>query len=302
MDRLQKKCLAASVSLHSFLLLVLILGSAFFVSEKSKEKFRPMKVVPTKTIDDALSGGGGNPNIAPSDAQQKGETLVPQPLKADLVKPTPPRPVPPTPKPEVKKAEPKKPDPKPDLAKVDPPKNPLKSAKDDPKETSKPIKPLDLKPITRSSTDKAQAQAQAQAQAAKERELANKRLAQQLGKTINALKAGFSQGTAIETSGPGGEAYADYSQFVKAIYEDAWLVTDDLTDDDSTARVTVTIAKSGHVISARIEKRSGNSTLDKSVQRALDKVKFVAPFPAGAKDDLRTFTINFNLKAKRLLG
>ena len=77
---------------------------------------------------------------------------------------------------------------------------------------------------------------------------------------------------------------------------------DDLMDESSTAKVSVTIAKSGHVISARIERRSGNSPLDRSVQRALDKVRFVAPFPAGALEEQRTFLINFNLKAKRLLG
>jgi hypothetical protein len=40
--------------------------------------------------------------------------------------------------------------------------------------------------------------------------------------------------------------------------------------------------------------------VDKSVQRTLDRVTFIAPFPEGAKDKQRTYTINFNLKAKRL--
>jgi hypothetical protein len=38
------------------------------------------------------------------------------------------------------------------------------------------------------------------------------------------------------------------------------------------------------------------------VQRTLDRVTFVAPFPDGAKEKERTFIINFNLKAKRMLG
>jgi hypothetical protein len=36
------------------------------------------------------------------------------------------------------------------------------------------------------------------------------------------------------------------------------------------------------------------------VQRALDRVKFVHEFPEGAKEQKRTYTINFNLKAKQL--
>ena len=114
---------------------------------------------------------------------------------------------------------------------------------------------------------------------------------------------GLTKGTVVDIRGPGGEAYANYAQWVKTVYEDAWDPADDLLDDESTAQVTVTILKNGDVITARITKRSGVSSLDKSVQRALDKVRTIGrPFPEGAKEDQRTFTINFNLKAKRLTG
>jgi len=156
-----------------------------------------------------------------------------------------------------------------------------------------------LKPITRNPTDKLKEQADAQA---REAAAARKRAAQELARTGERLREGFSQGTKVEISGPGGAAYANYAEFVKSVYEDAWVVTDELMDDESTAKVSVTIAKNGRVVAARIERHSGNSVLDKSVQRALDKVRFVAPFPEGAIDEQRTFLINFNLKAKRLLG
>ena len=44
--------------------------------------------------------------------------------------------------------------------------------------------------------------------------------------------------------------------------------------------------------------------MDKSVQNALDRVKRsgLPPFPQGARDDERTFTIEFNLQAKRQIG
>ena len=47
-------------------------------------------------------------------------------------------------------------------------------------------------------------------------------------------------------------------------------------------------------------KSSGVPALDKSVQKTLNDVKSIVPFPEGAKDHERRFDINFNLKAKRL--
>src|SRR5262245_48536651 len=299
MGRLQKKCLVASVVMHVFLLLLLVLGSAFFVPSKKKTSDLPLfKVVPRRFVDDALSGGGGNPKIAPSDAQQKGETLVAQPP------PPPPVAQPPPPKPQqsveplpVKKLEPvKKPEPVAPAKKPTP--KPTETAKK-PMEITPAKAPLELKPTTRKSTDVAKQQRDAEVKKAAE---AGKQLARELSKTRESLVEGFQSGTKVEISGPGGEAYVNYAQWVKTVYEDAWQIPNDLLDEDSTAKVVVTIARSGDVLSARIERRSGNSTLDKSVQRTLDKVRFVAPFPDGAKEEQRTFTINFNLKAKLLSG
>jgi outer membrane biosynthesis protein TonB len=56
------------------------------------------------------------------------------------------------------------------------------------------------------------------------------------------------------------------------------------------------------VISALILSPSGDANVDSSVQRTLDRVTFVAPFPDGATEKERTFIINFNLKTKRMLG
>jgi TolA protein len=161
--------------------------------------------------------------------------------------------------------------------------------------------------MTRKSTDVAKQQREAEANqraAAEARKAAEagKQLAAEFGKVRESVAVGFKSGTKVEISGPGGEAYANYALMVKMVYEDAWQIPSDLQDEDSTAKVTVTIARSGDVLSARIERRSGNSVLDKSVQRALDRVKFVAKFPEGSKEEQRTFTINFNLKSKLLSG
>ena len=267
----------------------LVFGSAFYVpaSKKPLDVAR-VKVVPTKLIDQALSGGGGNPNLPPSDAMQKGNTLKPQPPPSP-----PPKPLP-APPPEPRTVEPlpttKKPSPK--AAAKAPAKPTVRTAKGE-------SAPISLKPIVRSAADKEAARAVAEA---RERAAENQRFSKQLGKAMENLRAGFESGTVVEASGPGGEAYINYAAFVEQVYKDAWIVTDNLIDDAATTRVNVTIARSGNVISAIIERRSGNSALDRSVERVLNKVKFVAPFPEGAREDQRVFIINFNLKPNRLTG
>ena len=278
--------------MHAFLALLLVVGSAFFVNKEKPQVVSKVRIVPTRIVDSALAGGGGNPKVAPSDDQQKGDTMkpVPPPPEPPKVVQAPPKPEPkvdPPPKPEPVKTEPAKPKPTP---------NNTVAARTKPETKSEP---LALKPVTRSNKSKIEAQRAAEA---RERAAKAEQLAKKFGNVEQSLRSGFTKGTKVDVWGPGGEAYAGYDALVKAIYDDAWDVTDSLTDDDSTAKVKIIIARSGKVVSAYIERRSGNSLLDKSVQRALDKVKFVAPFPEGSHDEQRTFTINFNLKAKRLLG
>ena len=342
MDRLQQKCLIASASLHGLLLLILVVGVAFFAPARPPVKeFHRLKVVPRKLIDESLSGGGGNPKIAPTEQVQKGETLTPAPAPpVDKPTPTPPKkqevapPVSEDPPPkELEKVEPKKtPDPP---AKTPPPTNKPKTSKPNrsvvkdtprpvrpdsksPKPAKEPPAPLDLKPVVRNETDWQQVEADRRAQeekrqrrAQEERDYleatrrstaAGQKATQLLGQTIASLKEGFKSGTVIETSGRDGEAYAGYDQFVKEAYDNAWQVSPDLTDENSTTRVSVTIRNTGHVIDAKVINRSGNPALDRSVEKALRAVRFIAPFPEAAKDKQRTFIINFNLKAKRQLG
>ena len=97
-------------------------------------------------------------------------------------------------------------------------------------------------------------------------------------------------------------AYANYADVVKSIYEQAWVPPDNAENDDANTKVRVTIASDGTVISARILTPSGDAGVDASVQRTLERVQFIAPFPEGASEKERTYIINFNLKAKRLLG
>ena len=105
--------------------------------------------------------------------------------------------------------------------------------------------------------------------------------------------------------GPTGDsttAVANYATIVKSVYTQAWRPPDDAASDDANVKVSVTIANDGRVISAHIIERSGDGSVDRSVQNTLDRVSEIAPFPDGSTDKERSYIINFNLKAKRMLG
>ena len=280
-ERLQKKCFVASTGLHLTLLVVFFFGSGFLASRKMPE-MQLLEFVPMITTD-ANASGGGNPNV----------------------KPPPSNPLPPTPKPEIA---PKPPEPVP-VAKPEPAKTLPRTDKPDlrsleAKPEKKPSKPaVNLKPVVRNNSkptkpttspttdDNAQARAEAQ-----RRQLA--------GSIVRNLRENLSPGTTVEMHGPGGggPTYANYKQVVGSIYFQAWIVPDDVDADAATAVASVTILKNGDVLSASITKSSGNKAVDRSVQATLDRVRFIAPFPEGSKDAQRTFTINFNLKAKKAIG
>jgi TonB family protein len=114
------------------------------------------------------------------------------------------------------------------------------------------------------------------------------------------LKSNLKPGTTIDMPGNSSVAYANYATVVKSVYEQAWILPNDVTDNANT-KVSVTIANDGTVISARTLTPSGDAGLDASVQRTLERVKSIAPFPEGATEKERTYIINFNPQVKRLL-
>jgi outer membrane biosynthesis protein TonB len=180
MDRSQKKCLIASASMHGFLALLLVFSSAFFVAKEKPATFSKLQFVPSKFVEDAMAGGGGNPNLARTDDVQKGSETAPK----QLINPPPqaarqqqPVPPPPAPDPEPVKPEPKRtekkttePKPEPATAKNKPTPKPAEIAK--PKITDKPVptKPRidlsELKPVTRTADDKRKQQEEAEAREA----------------------------------------------------------------------------------------------------------------------------------------
>jgi TonB family protein len=311
MNRLRQKCFIASAGVHLLLVTILVVGPAFLAPRTKTQDMASLDFVPSKLIDAAFSGGG-NPNAKPPPA------APPAPPAPPTSKPEPkPEPKPEN-KPELKPET--KPAPKPERE-PDPPKD---SEKDTPKKDKTDPDSLNvsqnhvrkkpnisLTPVTlKSATHKTQktdiAAAEAAAQEAEDRRIADarRRAAAAIGSTARSLKDNVTA-TSIDTNygpGGGGEAYANYGQVVKSIYERAWLPADDATNEEAITKVTVVINRDGKVASARIVRGSGDASVDTSVQRTLDRVIFIAPFPDGAREQTRTYTINFNLKAKRLMG
>ncbi len=106
--------------------------------------------------------------------------------------------------------------------------------------------------------------------------------------------------TEVEMPGESDASYASFKDALASIYYDAWTPPNNTDNDDAIIRVRIVISRDGSVISAKIIGPSGDSRVDASVQRAIDRVSSV-PAPPG-NDSQRTVILNFNLKTKRLIG
>jgi TonB family protein len=118
---------------------------------------------------------------------------------------------------------------------------------------------------------------------------------------LKALEHGLAPSTAIEsTSSGGGNDAQAYAQIVKEAYTRSWNPSgSDVTKEDAVTKVSVTIANDGRVLSAQITEPSSDAQADRSVQRTLKDVSCIRAFEPGAREKQRTYTINFNLNAKR---
>lgn len=301
MDRIQKNCVLVSTGIHGLLLGAVVFGSAFLAPSTKVADMEVLTIIPA-TLVDAPFSGGGNPNVKQAAAPPPQPRVQPQPQ----VQQAPPAPAP-TP--------------------VTPP--PVKTAKPEPPapETSKPPKPSDEPDFTKPATGRhvpqvnpkkserkarsrsqnsdsdadsdSDAEERAQAKAAAD---ARRRAQRALSGALAGISGVVSTSTTVDIPGPGGEAFAGYSQAVKSIYTRAWIEPREVNDDSATVKASVTIRRDGTVEDAHIIQSSGNAAVDASVARTLKSVDYVAPFPPGSKDSKRAFIIRFDLKAKRQLG
>ena len=272
MNRLQKKCVIASAGCHLLLVLILFVGPAFLSSGDRTEDLPVLDFVPVKTVD-ALVSGGGNPHAAPPPVvQSPPEVAPPKPAPVAMVKETaPPKPAPAE---TVKETAPPRPEPE-SLEVSSRPKHRVE---------------VNTKVVTRRhSSGEAKAATEARRQAAAA-----------IGQAVAGIRGELSSGTTIELKGPGGGGlpYANWAQAVKSVYDRAWLLPDGVASDSATAVATVTIARDGRVISASMVRPSGNGEVDQSVQATLNRVRYAAPLPDDAREEQRTITIYFDVKAK----
>lgn len=272
MNRLQKKCVMATTGFHLLLLVILFVGPAFFWSREKPDTTPVLDMIPANVVDSASTGV---------------QNAQPPPAPAPVV--TPPQPTPPEPKPVIQPA----PTPQPSLltklekAFTPEPEKPSPAKTENDSHTPK----VNLTPVTRPVPKNSFTPAKTAPD--------NSRA---IASALRALRRNLSAPTTVAPVGNSSAAAANYAQVVKSVYEQAWTPPDDTTSDDANVKVRVTIASDGRVISAEVIGASGDASVDRSVQNTLDRVTDIAPFPAGSNDTERTYIINFNLKAKRLLG
>jgi TonB family protein len=270
MNRLQKKCFIATAGVHLLLAVILVVGPGFFAPKPKADDLPVLDVIPANLIDAAFNSGVRNAQPPP-----------PAPAV------TPPQPAQPRSQPVVTPAKAETPEPiKPVV------ETPVQEPK--PAENQKPKIQINTQLVTHNTPKNSSVPDNSQ-------QLQQQRQARAIKSALQALRSNLSSGTTIDLPGNSSAAYANYAAVVKSVYEQAWVPPDNAQNDNANTRVTVTIANDGAVISARILAPSGDTGVDASVQRTLDRVTFIAPFPEGAKEKERTYTINFNLKAKRLL-
>jgi len=213
--------------------------------------------------------------------------LVPSEVIDKLLAPAapvapPPALAPPKPKqPEPKKVQPKpKPKPKPI-----PPKQKKITPKPKPKPKPKlaPPKPK-IKVNLNSNVRKPDAQKKESQKEAAKRQAA-----------LNKLQTKLSGRTSVNVP-LGRYASANYESLIRRKYMDATIHPGAISGDP-IVKVRLVIARNGRILSARVTGKSGVASWDRSVQKALDRVKFIKPFPESMKGSQQTFNLNFNSRS-----
>jgi outer membrane biosynthesis protein TonB len=286
MSRLQKKCIVVSTGLHLLLLGLILVGPAF--TSSTTPEVRMIDFTPTMVVAENIAGGG-NPNARP-----------PAAISPVTPPPQPPSQPPPQPKPEPKTAPKPEPD-RSDLTKSDPsdPDDWTTESKKKPQIVTTPQ--IRRRPSTRTREDTAEAEKEARKAVDARRDLARA-----FANAATGIKEGSASATAIDEDfgpGGGGPAYAGYDSLVQKVYQDAWVKPSDTSTDSPVTYATVTIARDGTVVpgSARIITRSGDSQMDSSVQRVLERVFNIGhAFPEGMKEKQRTYKIRFDLTKRGL--
>ena len=213
--------------------------------------------------------------------------LIPSEIVDQIMAPktsvAPPAPAPPKPKPAPPKPKPVK------ITKPKPKPVPLKPK---PVKITKPQIKVNLKPtVRRPDSNKIKAQQEAAERARR----ADAERQQAINKSINKIDSKLSGATTVNAP-LGRMAAANYESLIRRKYMDATFHPGAISGDP-VVKVRLVIARSGSVLSARIINSSGVTSWDRAVQKSLDRVKHIAPFPKAISGSQKTFTLNFNSRS-----
>lgn len=289
MNRLQKKCVIGTAGIHLLLLLILVVGPAFF-NREPKADSTILTVIPDITADDVPNMGVQNaqpPPPTPRTPPTPQELAPPPPIPQPQVQTPPPQPAPRIVQPDasfldqVKKYFQSKPTPTvtPDLT---PANKPQKSHPDNNIQVNTTmVKRKSAKTSQHSRPD-------------------NSQNTKAIQNTVTSLEKNLASGTTVAMPGASTTAVANYKDALATIYYNAWTTPNDAANDLADTKVRITVATDGTVISADIVTPSGDAKADASVRQALDSVSSVPPLPDQSKKQ-QQFIIDFNLKTKRML-
>ncbi len=289
MTRQEKKYLLATVGFHLLMVVILLVGPGFFSHVPAQDQTQLLDVIPTDAVEAALNSGVKHASVPP-----------PSPIVNPPPPITPPPPIP-TPQP------PPRPEPAPSFVqKVEkffkPEPDPIipQAADDAPRPPSHKTKhshviKVDLSKIERNTSTSSSVSSSENRREDLERSEA-------FNSAVRNLESHFSSSTHVEMPGSSSVSYASYASIIRSIYTRAWEPPNDAANDLANIKVRITVSRDGSVEASEILEPSGDPAVDASVQRTLDRVTFIAPFPEGATENQKTFIINFNLKAKHMLG
>jgi len=264
MNRLQKKCIIGTAAAHLLLFgFILIANTGFFERQQPPSDPTVLTVIPSSILENAVNQGTQGTMAPPPPAPPKPVTPV-RPIPPPPQVKTPPTPPVPSLMERVEKYFNTTP------VKPTPPQTPADDHK---------IQP-NLKQVTRKSVNPTPNKA--------------------AQKAITDLRTKLNtKGTQLNIAPASAVTVANYATVVRSVYDQAWVLPDKIANDNENVTVSVTIARDGTVISSRIVTPSGDGPVDDSVQKALDHVTFVAPFPEGSTDKERTYTIVYNPQIKK---
>lgn len=274
MTRLLKKCIFLSIGLHVLVAALLIAVAAFFITKP--EKVAPtLSMIAPEVLDNLLNPQSApvQPRVTPTPPQppvqrnRAPEPPTPRPPKkvAPVPTPTPPKPLP-------KKASPTK--------KTTPPKS---------------TPPKKRPPIKINASTKTVNGGGSTSRSPVTPPIRPSVNTEGLRKTVKNLRTQLSAGIKVNVSGANAAAFTSYAQYVVSVYRRTWepLIPKTLARS-RVAVVSVTVDRTGKVLSARVVSKTGDAALDRSVQSALDRVRSIGkPFPSGSNDSKRTFTLDF---------